>query len=107
MNTLIAMTDEEKRIATDATDAADELLELWGYIQNDRVRSEDLKAARQNIAVLIRFGRLVQQKLLPEAVEMADPTEQTKDASNTDANRPVEKLFGSKGFRGFVKRLFG
>lgn len=107
MNTLIAMTDEEKRIATDATNAADELLELWGYIQNDRVRSEDLKAARQNIAVLIRFGRLIQQKLLPEAVEMADPTEQTKDASNTDANRPVEKLFGSKGFRGLVKRLFG
>lgn len=107
MNTLIAMTDEEKRIATDATNAADELLELWGYIQNNRVRSEDLKVAQQNTAILIRFGRLIQKKLLPEAVEMSDPTKQTKDASNTDANRPVEKLLGSKGFRGFVKRLFG
>ena len=50
----------------------------------------------------------VERELLsPEAVKMANPSEQTGYADCSNADRPVEKFFGCKGLRGLIHRFLG
>ena len=107
MNDLIFFTRSEKKLATEASNAADELLDLWSFINQGRVVPRDLKDAQKHIACLIEFGNLIQQKLSPEAVKMANPSEQTGYADCSNADRPVEKFFGCKGLRGLIHRFLG
>ena len=72
MTVLVSMSYEEKSLAMDAANAADELLELWELIQDDRAKATDLETARKHTEVLIAFGNMVQRKLSPEVAKEAE-----------------------------------
>ena len=128
----IKLTEEEKSFAHKAASAADKLMRVWIYMDEDRSNDKDLEAARKYTETLVAFGRMVEEKLRPEPVETpepqpedtspeivktSNPTAESTDCDSGSGNGSVQEtrnpsdvganeVTSGKASLGFFQRLF-
>lgn len=106
MNNFVSLSESEKKAVSDASDAADGLMNIWYLFRRDRVKEEDLVAAQKHTETLVEFGKLIQRKLSPKTVQSPNPSEKSANADATYTDSPVKKLLRCKVLRCFFQRFF-
>lgn len=117
----IKLTEKEKALALKAASAADKLMHVWNYMNEDRSNDKDFEDALKHTKTLVAFGRMLEEKLRPElveipepqpeetspeAVEAPNPQKEPGDDARSCGHDPVEKLLADETVLGRLKRLF-
>lgn len=102
---MLDLTKKEKDLVTSAAAAANRLVELWGYLTEDRANRADLESARECVKKLNRFERLLEEKL-GDAVKLEDKAEKPCSGKAPEADGPLKRNFRGIALVGFFKQFF-
>lgn len=86
----VKLTEQEKTLALHAASAADKLIHIWNFLNQDRGNEDDLESARKYTETLVTFGRMIEAKLRPEFEPQPEPEPQTEPRQEEVSPKPVE-----------------